>query len=181
MKKYFLLAGTALLISGQAWAGSIATDKQSATVNLKATLRSVDSKILTVTDIDFGTLVFDGTDATFTMDNAGNITATGASVLSSPATGTPGHVEVSYSGGYPDLSVSCADAEQSSHDVQTTGCSFEFGTSGIAIFKTDRTTLSTRGFSGHAYFGGSIKITDMPESMGTYSVNEPIIKLTLSY
>jgi uncharacterized protein YrrD len=60
MRKYLLLATTAMLFAGNAMAGSIADNKQSATINAIAEIHAV-ARIEAVSDLNFGKMLLDPT------------------------------------------------------------------------------------------------------------------------
>ena len=110
MKRYLLLATTAMFMAGNAMAGSIAPDGQSATIGVSVGMTAVDF-ISGATDIDFGTLLTDGNgeeEDLVRMSTDGTMTKLGSHLLYVPATGTAGTLTLSSYGRSTGFAIECA-------------------------------------------------------------------------
>jgi hypothetical protein len=110
MRKYLLLATTAMLFSTNAMAAS--TDGNSATVNLKATIGQVCT-FTNAADMDFKTIVLKpgtGESVDFTMSSDGTVSTSSERVITFTTAGTPGSITVHCPAGLTaNASASCAD------------------------------------------------------------------------
>ena len=112
MKRYLLLASVAgcLLSAGNAWAGTPATDGQSATIGVSVGMEAVDF-ISAAPDINFGTLLTDGNgeeEDLVRMSTDGTMTKLGTHLLYVPATGTAGTLTLSSYGRSTGFAIECA-------------------------------------------------------------------------
>ena len=120
MKKYLLLATTAMLFAGNAMAGTVAGDGQSAEMNIKAIITQKIT-ITNVDDMNFGKVVLGdldgdggytklvtlGTDGTLTPEGTSQVIGTGnAGVVTVTPTDTYNDVQFDFSCG-EDLANSC--------------------------------------------------------------------------
>ena len=123
MKKYLLLASVAgcLMCAGNAMAGTIADDGQSATINISAKIVGVDL-ITAVQDMNFGTLYVPSNivadDKIADMDEDGVITLDKA--LRATGTSQVGYFEVTRD---IDFDIVCGSGDNITTDDATDGCS----------------------------------------------------------
>ena len=174
MKKYLLLASTALLFSTNAWAGEITDAGHSATVNAKVTL--TDATIIDyVSDMDFGTLVLGSSFASETavarVRSDGGGTAT-LDILSEDIvshSGTPAVGVVASNEGYLVINeITCADGT-----ATTAGCTLAEGVTIKDI------TYPTGGCSG-CDIGATLYLQGIYQ--GSYNVLDvPALKVHVAY
>lgn len=97
MRKYLLLATTAMLFAGNAMAASVATDGQSAILNVKVNVES-PCQITEASDFNYGSVWLrpDVQEAKLSMASNGGITKTGGNeyIAKFDETGTPGSFKV---------------------------------------------------------------------------------------
>ncbi|MEE6207244.1 MAG: hypothetical protein VZR95_04230 [Alphaproteobacteria bacterium] len=173
MRKYLLLATTAMLFSTNAMAASY--DDASATVNLKATIGQ-GCTFKNAADMDFKTIVLkpgSGESVELSMSSDGTVSTSSERVITFTTAGTPGSITVHCPTGLTaNASAGCANGYSESCGT----CSFDAKGKSAAI----RPSLDTGTVTGDqtVTFGGTLTVTD---DVGTLSIDEPIVKVTLSY
>ena len=183
MKRYLLLASVAgcLLNASNAWAASIDDNKHGATINVKAEV-SQSAFIYSASDLDFGSYILSGNWMGFrdvaTMDADGTISQTSAIIH--PTTGTPGEVKISdpASGGF-DYTITCLNSEVDPRESNN-GCVSTDGNFRISSVTTGD-SCSTEGDEYPYTSCFSIGATLEVGAEGIESLNEPMLRVTLSY
>ena len=172
MRKYLLLATVAgCMFSFGAKAGSIATNKQSAIINVYANVQ-LAAEITSIQDMNFGTIsVLSGTTGDLvSMSTEGNREAISSGVVGISGDSTPGGMDDN-AGGVNYLTITCADGtgDPTASDVCDLG-------NGLAL----KNVVSTGGGgSGYYRFGGTLTATSAITEPKT--INAAGIKVSIDY
>ena len=175
MKKYFLLAGTALLISGQAWAASVSADGQSATMTVSATLANI-GEIISAQDMSFGTIVVlpsrrpTSLTKISTLDaESGEVTLYSDFAKGQIGTATRGIVnvtddlEIALGSSAAFLSFTCGAGS-----LDGSGCQLTGGSSGTGVMYVKDFNVHA-GSCGANYIGASLYANSNTTNVGSYS------------
>ena len=176
MRKYLLLATVAgCMVSTCAFAGgSIATDKQSAVINVKANIKIAD-ELKNLQDMNFGTLyVLSGTTGDLvSIDTTGVVTTISSGVVATRGTALPGAIEKNQDAYYD---VTCADG---TGDPIWEGDSCSLG-NGLVLKNVIQNCLVSAGYSCKSMvFGGTLSATEAVTQ--AKNVDAPGIKVEMRY
>ena len=179
MKRYLLLASVAgCLMSTNAMAGSIATDGQSAVVNVKARIVSADT-ISSVQDIDFGTIAVVGdywhesdNRPIATISTAGSVTTSDADIIIRSSTPSQNGA-VTFSSEAHNVSIVCA-GDESLDATESTRCGCAGG-SGLCFGKVTTET------DGKTIKLGATAYTESQAFTVYGDIDRPAFRVTLQY
>lgn len=176
MKKYLLLATTAMFMAGNAMAGSIATDGRSATIGVTAKLEEAAS-IIEVNDMDFKTMISGNVNISgdlVRMDTSGTITKISEDIISFSEDGTKGEIQVDYFTQISGIDITCA----------ATGVDISANTNNKCYLNENnemyiKKVTMQQGTSGWYSFGATL---GLEENGGEQDIqNVQAIKVTLQY
>ena len=176
MKKYLLLATTAMFMAGNAMAGSIATDGQSATIGVTAKLEIL-ATIMSVSDMDFKTMTSDNeyiSGDLVRMDTEGIITKISGDITSFSDTGTRGEIGVANETLVSGVDITCAATEADISANTDTKCYLDENDK-MYIKKVTVSSLS----SGSYRFGATLGLEENGGPQDIQGVEA--IKVTLQY
>ena len=188
MRKYLLLATTAMLFAGNAMAGSIADNNQSATINATAEIHAV-AKIEAVSDLNFGKMLIDPAipvdSVLVSMGNDGVVTTglTDEVVIVDDAGSVGGACASDSSSGNARFTVTCANGtgnplEGDKCALGDTGYSIGDVTTADFTSPTGKCEINEikEGFKANLY-----KSRETTYLYGDGVINEAALKVTLSY
>jgi spore coat protein U-like protein len=174
MRKYLLLATTAMLFAGNAMAGSVETGGQSAILNVQVNVQGA-CQITEASDFNYGNvwLTADASDAELEMSSEGTITTSSDYIAKFDEYGTPGSFKIECPDGVSaSWNAGCAEGLDSGSGV----CRLAIGDDSVYITVNEQGSVTTS--SETVYLPSKLRLDK--EAIGN-DFDAPAVKVTLSY